>query len=276
LDLRPSTRWDLHLHSTRSDGRFDPDEVLLRCARAGLDVVALTDHDLPTGVAPGPRTLEGREIHVLAGAELSGTHQGREHHLLVYFPDAVPEGFAVFCAEQCRGRAQRYADAIARLGLEGLVGPDPAACRGEVSLTRHHLARQLVERGHVGHIREAFTKFLGDSHRLVPPIALSFEDAIRTARAFGGLTSWAHPPVTLLEPYLPAFVAAGLQGLEGLRPGVTSDDRRKYRSAARRFGLYLTGGSDWHGWSDDGDLGLFRVQREEIEPFVALLVGAPS
>jgi hypothetical protein len=274
MDLAPSTRFDLHLHSTRSDGRYPPDEVLRRAALAGLDVVALTDHDLPTPDATGPRTIEGRTIHVLGGAELSGMHAGREQHLLVYFPWEVPDGFREFCAAQCRARAVRYESAVAKLGLADLEPPGDAARRGDVSLTRHHLARQLLERGHVGHLREAFVRYLGDAHGIVPPIGIAFTECIRVARSFGGLTSWAHPPVALLESHLPPFVAAGLQGLESHRPQATSDDRRKYRSAARRFGLVLTGGSDWHGWGDDGDLGLFRVEAREIAPFVDLLRAA--
>lgn len=268
--VSPGTRFDLHLHSARSDGRFEVDEVLRRCALGGLDVVALTDHDLPPDLTPGPREVEGRPLHLLGGAELSGTHQGREHHLLVYFPGAVPAGFAAFCADQCRARARRYAEAVQRLDL-GLTAPDDAAERGDRSLTRYHLARELWERGHVGHVREAFARYLGDGRGIVPPIEVTFPEAIAVARAHGGVTSWAHPPVELLEPFLRAFVDAGLQGLEGLRPAVSSADRRKYKSAARRFGLFLTGGSDWHGWGDEGELGLFRVEARDIEPFLAQL-----
>lgn len=259
------------MHSIRSDGRFPPEEVLERCARGGLDVVALTDHDLAGEFAPGLHTIGGHDLWVVAGAEVSGNHLGREQHLLVYFPGEVPAGFREFCHEQCRLRASRYEEAVRRLDLPGLTAPDDAARRGDTSLTRHHLARQLVGSGHVKNLREAFQRFLGESHGLVPPITLPFVDAIRIAREFGGITSWAHPPVPLLEPFLPTFVAAGLQGIEALRPMVTSDDRRRYRAHAHRHGLMLTGGSDWHGWSDDAALGLFRVEAREIGAFVALL-----
>ena len=121
---------------------------------------------------------------------------------------------------------------------------------------------------------EAFARFLSEGHGHVPSITLPFVDAIRFARAQGGITSWAHPPAGSLDRCLPAFVAAGLHGLEALRPGVSSDQRSRYRSAARRHGLVLTGGSDWHGWTDERDLGLFRVEAREIAPFVDLLRAA--
>jgi 3',5'-nucleoside bisphosphate phosphatase len=265
--------FDLHLHTTRSDGRFSPEEVLERCARGRLDVVALTDHDLATNVAPGPHTIGERTLHVIAGAELSGTQDRREHHLLVYFRGEVPDGFRAFCAAQCRERADRYTRAVEALGLT--VAPVPEeALRGDVSVTRYHLARRLWEGGHVGSVREAFARWLGDAHPYVPPLSTTFAEAIRVAREHGGVTSWAHPPVQWLEPMLPGLVAAGLQGLEGYRPMLTSADRRKVREAAKRHGLVLTGGSDWHGWGDEGDLGLFRVQAREIEPFLGLLAAA--
>lgn len=272
--LRPSTRFDLHLHSLRSDGRFAPEEVLRRCARAGLDVVALTDHDLANDIPPGDHPIEGRTLRVIAGAEISGVHEGREQHLLVYFPGEVPAAFRAFCAEQCRLRAQRYAVAVENLALAGLPPPDEAARRGDTALTRHHLARHLVAGGHVATVRDAFARYLADGFGHVPPITLQFLDAIRLARSHGGITSWAHPAVALLEAHLPAFTAAGLQGLEALRPGVSSDARHRYRSAARRYGLVLTGGSDWHGWADEHDLGLFRVEAREIAPLVDLLLAA--
>lgn len=272
--LRPSSRVDLHLHTDRSDGRFPAPEVLARCARGGLDLVALTDHDLGTGFRPGWQHLEGRDLYVLAGAEVSGVHDGREHHLLVYFPGEVPEAFHAFCREQCVTRAARYHEAVRNLGLDGLAGPDPAAERGEHALTRMHLARALVARGHAAHLRDAFARFLGDARGIVPPFTLPFVEAIHIARGFGGITSWAHPPIPAVERHLAELVAAGLQGLEAHRPHVTSDERRRYRSLARRHGLFLTGGSDWHGWDEDGDLGLFRLEIRDLGPFVECLQAA--
>jgi predicted metal-dependent phosphoesterase TrpH len=259
------------MHTDRSDGRWSAEDVLRRCAKGGLDAVAITDHDLPPPFVPGPREIDGKVVHLLGGAEVSGMHEGREHHLLVYFPGDIPPGFAAFCAEQCQRRAERYAAATERLALAGLPSPTDGARRGEVALTRLHLAQHLVAGRHVANVREAFARFLSERHGIVPPIALSFVDAIRTARSFGALTSWAHPPRKDAEAYAGVFAAAGLHGMEVLRPGVSGDDRRALRKIASRNGLFLTGGSDWHGWGDDGNLGLFQVLGREIEPFVQAL-----
>ncbi len=265
---------DLHLHTTLSDGRHPPDEVLRRCAAAKLDLVALTDHDLPQRVEVGPRTIEGHRLRLIGAAEVSGMHQGKEQHLLVYFPGEVPDGFRAFCRAQCQERARRYAAAVANLGLPGLDGPDHDAREGDRSVTRFHLARELAAHGHALGVRDAFARWLGDGHGHVPPLSLTFVDAIRQARAAGGLTSWAHPPLPLVDAWLPELVAAGLQGIEAHRPMCTSDDRRRYRRHAKAHGLWLTGGSDWHGWADDGALGLFRVERSDVGDFLDALDAA--
>ena len=270
--LRPGSRFDLHLHTTSSDGKFDPEEVITRCARGGLDVIALTDHDFATAIPAGPRRIAGRDIHVLAGAEISGVHDGTEYHLLVYFPGPLPLSFRAFCRRQCLERAVRYDRAMQALGIDG-PGPDPQALAGGRALTRLHLAHALVEAGVVRDRAQAFTEYLGDAHATVPRLTLPFTEAIRIAREAGGFTSWAHPPIEAVESYIETFVAAGLQGLEGVRPMLTSRDRRSYRRIARQHGLFLTGGSDWHGWRGS-DVGLFRVHAVEIRDFVDALLAA--
>lgn len=272
-DLRASSSLDLHIHTSLSDGRYAPDEVLRRCAAAKLDMVALTDHDLASPVAPGQHTIEGHTFTLLAGAEVSGTHEGHEYHLLVYFPEAAPDAFRAFCRAQCQARAERYTEAITSLKLHGVEPPSPAATDGERAVTRYHLAQALVRAGHATTTGDAFARYLSASHGHVRPLALSFVDAIRMARDHGGLTSWAHPPLDAMSAHVATFAAAGLQGLEAMRPKVNGKARKAYKKAAKAHGLFLTGGSDWHGWKGD-PLGLFRVQAQELRPFVDALQAA--
>ena len=182
----------------------------------------------------------------------------------MYFPHRVPVAFARFCQAQAVERAHRYEKAIDILGLDGLTEPDAHAHAGERALTRFHLAQELVNAGHADDTGDAFARFLGHRHGNVPHLQLTFTDAIRMARALGGVVSWAHPPADAMKRYLPTFVAAGLQGLEGIRPFLTSSDRKVYRNAARRHGLFLSGGSDFHGWRDADDLGLFFVEEQRL------------
>lgn len=261
-------RIDLHMHTDRSDGRFPPEDVLARCFAGRLDLVAVADHDLPNVLAPGVHERDGRTLRVVAAAELSGQHQGRELHLLVYFPGEMPADFRAFLQDRARARATRYDAAVDKLGFPDLPRADGAAHAGERSLTRHHLYSALKEARHVRDMREGFT-LLGGSG-VVPLIELTFVDAIRAAKAAGGLTSWAHPGLNDAQAWTAQFVAAGLDGLEGVRPHLDRKTRNGLKTLAEKHGLLLTGGSDWHGWHEP-PLGTFAVTGERARDFVARL-----
>jgi hypothetical protein len=269
MNTPSSCSLDLHVHTSRSDGRFEAEHVLEQAAAGGVGVLALTDHDVVGPFDPGVHQVGQRRIRVVVAAEVSGTHHGREYHLLVYFPHAAPTGFQDFCQAQVRERAQRYDTAIGRLGLPGLAPAPAQAYSGELALTRHHLARAIVAAGHASDVGQALGRYTsGDA---VPAFDVPFVECIRQARRFGGLTSWAHPPRQAVDQHLPELVRAGLQGLEGIRPGLRREDLKFYKGAAQRHGLFLTGGSDWHGWAGPSDLGLFQVQPDQVRGFLTAL-----
>ena len=260
-------RFDLHMHSDRSDGLLSPDDLLRRCAEGGLDVVALTDHDSVPALRPGPWRLAGRTIHVVHAAEVSGVHDGREYHLLVYFPGTVPPGFADLLRQLSAARAERYAQAASQLGLDGVPPPDDAARRGDRALTRVHLSRALVDAGHARNLEDAFQRFTGNRTGNVPLVTLDYREAIGLAREAGGLTSWAHPPLEAVRAYLPAFVHAGLQGLEACRPSLRGSDRSTLHRLAHKHGLLVTGGSDYHGFPGQRPPGQWSFPLREALPF---------
>ena len=136
-----------------------------------------------------------------------------------------------------------------------------------------HLAQALVEAGHARNMREAFDRFMGDGSGTVPAVDLDFCEAIAIARSHGGVTSWAHPPLSKVQEWTPTFVRSGLQGLEGYRPGVGASHRKTMRKLARKRGLFLTGGSDWHGWGPRR-LGDFAVDDQQARGFVKALHAA--
>ena len=271
--MTPGRRFDLHLHTDRSDGHFPPDDVIRRALAGGLDVLAVTDHDLYGAVTPGEHRDGERSLHVIAAAELSGMHAGHEFHLLTYFRGEPPARFVDFCDAQIRERARRYDTAVARLSAAfpavalPLAGTDAHA--GHRALTRHHLADALVAAGVVGSRREAFDRLVGGD-AYVPPFEVAYVDVIKFAVDCGAIPSWAHPPPAALA-YTPVFAKAGLRGLEMFRPNVTSAARRLYRKAAKADGLFATGGSDWHGTRWDGALGSFWVERADLAGFIEAL-----
>lgn len=262
----PEIRYDLHMHSDRSDGKYPALEVLRRAAANGLDIIALSDHDLPPVLAPGMHEVEGRSIRVLASAEVSGNHDGREFHLLVYFPGEMPANYQAFLRHRAELRAQRYDDAVATLGLP-LPLADADARRGARALTRHHLYRALMETGSVTE-QEAWRKLSGS--KVVPLIDLTYVEAIRTARAAGAYTSWAHPSLADAQKHVATFAKAGLQALEGVRPTLDRPTRNGLKKLAKKHGLAITGGSDWHGWWQ-GDLGQFAFTGDFATAFSAQL-----
>lgn len=266
-------RIDLHIHSTLSDGSLPPEEVLATCAEVGLDTIAITDHDLVTSLDPGEHRFGSRTVRFIAGAEISGTHEGRELHLLVYFPGEAPTAFLDLCDGQIRFRAERYDAAIDALGLSGLSGADAAAHGGRRALTRLHLAQAVVEAGHAANVPEAFSRLLGDESGNVRPFDLPFVEAIRLARSLGGITSWAHPNVNHAKAWIDTFAEAGLQGVEVFRPRLPSTERKTLKKLAKRHHLFMTGGSDWHGWYGQ-ELGLFHVTPFEVQGFLEVLQAA--
>lgn len=256
---------DLHVHSNHSDGKYDPEEVLRLAAAGGINVLALSDHDLSPALRPGVHEVEGRQIRVLAAAEVSGAHAGDELHLLVYFPGEPPEEARAFLRARAAARAQRFNEAAERLQIAERASA--AAVAGEHSLTRFHLAAALAEEGRVKRPSDAWSLLQRDT---VPLIDFTFLDAIRTARSWGGLTSWAHPSLADANQHLATFVAAGLQGVEGCRPGLPKPTRNGLKRLAKRYNLLLTGGSDFHGWWP-GRLGDFRFEGENAQAFLARL-----
>jgi predicted metal-dependent phosphoesterase TrpH len=253
------------MHSDRSDGRYPPEEALARAARGGLDVIALSDHDLDPVLAPGLCTVEGRDLRVIAAVEMSGHHAGREFHLLVYFPGVPPPEARAFLRMRAASRAVRFDEALSRLGVAGSAGEEAHA--GLRALTRFHLAAALTEAGRVRRPHDAWNLLGSDT---VPLIDLAFVDAIRHARAWGGVTSWAHPTPADAQRYLPDFVRAGLEAVEAARPNLDRSARNGLKRLAKRYGLLVTGGSDWHGWWQ-GELGDFRFDDDAARAFLARL-----
>jgi len=254
-------RADLHVHSTASDGTDPPAEVMRRAARAGLDVVALTDHDTVAGhaeaaAAAGPVTL-------LPGMELSCRLDGRSLHLLAYvFDPDQPE----LAAELTRIRddrvlrARAMVDKLAGLGVDVSWG-QVAAIAGQAVVGRPHIARAMADSGAIASPREAFTRdWIADGGRAyVGRYALDPVRAIDLVRAAGGVTVLAHPragrDTWVTNEQITRLAAVGLAGLEVFHPDQSEAERARLIALAHDLALVPTGGSDDHGSLTDYRLG---------------------
>lgn len=264
---------DLHVHTTASDGLRSPNEVVEAAWAAGLDVIAITDHDTTVGVAEATEAARGRPIQVIPGIEVSSTHEGREIHVLGYFVDPSA---ASLMAHQTRGRevrAERMRAMIARLAEQGVhVDADTVLEKAGSSWTtvgRPHLARALVEAGHASSNADAFDRLIGDRHPAFIPASLASPwEAVQVILDAVGLPVWAHPPTDLLDSLLPRFVQSGLRGIEVYRPRNHPEQVLRLERRARAHGLFMSGGSDWHGTEGGAELGDFFVTADEVSDLI--------
>ncbi len=265
-------RLDLHLHSSASDGSLDPVAVVAAAVAGRLDVIALTDHDTIAGLPAALAATAGR-IEVIPGVELSTTHRARELHILGYDIDPESAELLTFSRDAARRRQDRMAEMVARLAELGVrVAYDDVVrlAGSEANVGRPHLARILVQRGHVRTFAEAFDRFIGDGGPAFFPVRLLTPGAaIEMIHRAGGVAIWAHPPLDLFRSDLKPLVEAGLDGVEAYRPRSLPVETEAILAGAAAEGLLVTGGSDWHGdWS--GPLGDFSVTPEEVADFLAL------
>jgi len=254
-------RADLHVHSTASDGTDPPAEVMRRAARAGLDVVALTDHDTVAGHAEA-RAAAG-PVALLPGMELSCRLDGRSLHMLAYLFDVDQPELA---AELTRIRddrvlrARAMVDKLAGLGVNVSWG-QVAAIAGQAVVGRPHIARAMADSGAIASPREAFTRdWIADGGRAyVGRYALDPARAIDLVRAAGGVTALAHPragrDTWVTNEQITRLAAVGLAGLEVFHPDQSEAERARLIALAHDLALVPTGGSDDHGSLTDYRLG---------------------
>ncbi|MBP2584543.1 putative metal-dependent phosphoesterase TrpH [Streptomyces sp. PvR006] len=263
-------RIDLHTHSTASDGTDSPAELVRNAAAAGLDVVALTDHDTTRGHAEAIAALpEG--LTLVTGAELSCRIDGVGLHMLAYLFD--PEEPALL-AERELVRDDRVPRARAVVGkLQELGVPvtweQVARIAGDGSLGRPHIAEALVELGVVPDVSGAFTpEWLADGGRAyVQKHELDPIEAIRLVKAAGGVTVFAHPLAVkrgqvLPEASIARLAEAGLDGIEVDHMDHDEATRARLRGLARELGLLTTGSSDYHGSRKTCRLGEYTTDPE--------------
>jgi predicted metal-dependent phosphoesterase TrpH len=288
-------RIDLHTHSRVSDGTDSPAELVAEASAAGLDVVALTDHDTTAGWADAVASLPDG-LTLVRGAELSCTSpDGRGRtctvHMLAYLFD--PESPTIVIEQRrLRGeRRERLLKMAERMREDGLpVDPDDVMSRlpHGSSAGRPHLAMALQRAGLVSSVNEAFARYLNNSGRYyLPKTDTPVFDAIQMIADAGGVTVLAHAFAhargrTVTAEVITELAEAGLTGLEVDHPDHDETSREQLRALAGRLGLPITGSSDYHGLNKTIGLGaettapeMFKALTEQATG-VPLVVGTPS
>ena len=246
-------RLDLHMHSTCSDGTKPPEWVVQQAADNGAELVALTDHDTLSGVSVAQAEGRRRGLQIIAGTEIGvGDPDLGELHVLGYFGDSAPladlEAQLTAYRDERESRAVRTIERLAELGFPVEYERVARLAEGG-SIGRPHIARALVEAGHVESVQEAFDRFLrNDGPAYIARTLLSLRNSIAMIHEAGGFASLAHPTrYAESEAASLAFASAGGDGLEIYYRNDGPDEIANGLQLARRLGLTPTVGSDFHG-----------------------------
>ncbi len=280
-------RIDLHCHSTASDGTLTPAELVTAGADAGLDVMAITDHDTTGGWAAAAAARPDG-LRLVRGAELSckwygaGLERPIPLHMLAYLFDPGEPDLAAELArirEDRERRGERIVELLRADGVDISWSEVLAYAQGG-SVGRPHIAQALIRAGLVRTTDEAFaSKWLGARY-FVPKADLDVFEAVRLVNAAGGATVFAHPRATrrgrvVTDHLIAELTGAGLFGLEADHEDHSPQERAHVRRLAERLGLVVTGSSDFHGRHKTVMLGAFLTDLSAYEKIVAKAVGVP-
>jgi len=246
---------DLHTHSTASDGKLSPAELIRHAQAVGIEVIALTDHDTLSGLEEASGEAARIGIELIPGVEISAENDPGTLHMLGYFVDPSDAELVETLSWLRGGRDDRNHIILSKLAELGcpLEWDEVAALAGGESMGRPHIATAMVNRGYVSSFNDAFDRYLGkgaaaytDRDKMTPEIAI---ERIRSA---GGLPVLAHPQTLSLSDdelsdLLSRLTSMGLVGVEVYYYSHSEEETAFYTSLARRYGLIVTGGSDFHG-----------------------------
>ncbi len=280
-------RIDLHTHSDRSDGTDPPAELVGRARRAGLDVVALTDHDTTDGWGEAVAAATRAGIRLVRGIEISTRYAGSGVHLLAYLPDPDHDELVAELERVLDGRNGRLPailERLARIGIDVDADEVRSLAGDAAALGRPHVADALVARGFVADRAEAFTRFLGPGGpAYVNRYAPDLRTMIRLVSAAGGVSVLAHPWArrhehgALDEAGLSELRTAGLAGVEVDHQDHDARTRARLRELAEDLDLVRTGSSDYHGSGKvDHDLGCNTTDPEQFERLLDLAAEAAA
>lgn len=274
-------RIDLHTHSTASDGTSTPAQLVHEARAAGLDVVALTDHDTTDGHAAAAEALPVG-LSLVRGAEISCARDGVSLHVLGYLFDAddPPLAGALRALRESRvGRAERM---VRQLESDGAaVSWEQVRALAGGTVGRPHVAQALVAAGLVATVSDAFTPdWIGTNGRYwAPKLELDVVEAVALVRAAGGVAVFAHPAAsarghTVDDGVIALMAEAGLAGLEVDHVDHTDADRRHLRHLAAELDLFTTGSSDYHGRNKTVRLGELVTSEQSFAALVERATGA--
>jgi predicted metal-dependent phosphoesterase TrpH len=245
---------DLHIHTTASDGKASPKEVVCRAEKSNLSVISITDHDTTAGVWAAQKEAGQCLVEVLAGAEITGSFKNRDCHLLAYHFDLTDDRINTLLKHHQKIRIQRAACILDQLRKKGIsVGLDETRAEAPGrSVGRPHIARMLQKKGYVASVKEAFLRYLND--KKLEDTNSEFqksEDVIKTVHQAGGAVVVAHPGRLYNSEEMGQLIRQGIDGIEAVHPSHHSKMKTELKNLADKHELLITGGSDFHGKAEE-------------------------
>jgi 3',5'-nucleoside bisphosphate phosphatase len=264
---------DLHTHTTASDGRCTPPELVTRARHAGVTVLSVTDHDTVAAYDAARDACADAGIEFVAGIEITAVRDEADIHILGYFIDPASAPLLAFLAAQRQQRVERIRRMIERLRALGIALDaeallQPAIANPNTAVGRPWIARALVAAGHVATTSEAFDVWLARGRpAFVPRQGAAPAEVIARIHSAGGIASLAHPGLIGRDVWIPEFAAAGLDAIEAYHTNHDEAATAHYLAIAEGLNLAVSGGSDYHADESHGALrpGSTSLPRAEYE-----------
>jgi len=242
---------DLHVHTNASDGTETPQKVVQLAKKAGLEAIAITDHDTLDGLFEALRAGREATVEVIPGVELSTEYNDLDLHILGYFIDFNHQVFLqhlVVLREKRTERAFKIVKKLQHLGIP-INFEQVQKTAGNSSLGRPHIARTLMYAGLVHTPAEAFERYIARGRpAYVPRFKYTPEKVVELILEAKGVPVMAHPGLAGCDELIPKLVEAGLKGIEVYYPKHTSQQVEHYLALCAKYDLLPTGGSDYHGF----------------------------
>ncbi len=266
---------DLHTHTSFSDGRLTPEELIAAAKDAGLSYLAITDHDTVDGIRHlyEQGLYPSKTLNIIPGIEFSCEVDEHDVHILGYDFDIYNQELADKVTEISESRWARFStmvEKLQRLGYDITEGDVLQIAGTSRAIGRAHMARALVKKGLVASIHEAFDKLLEHGQPgYVPHYRISPEEAVALIRGAGGVPVLAHPKLVKDDALVERLLDLDFGGVEVYYPRHDAEDTARYKAMAEAHGLRLTGGSDFHAipQREPTALGVFVVEDELAAPF---------
>lgn len=260
----------MHIHTTCSDGKMEPGQVIQLASEKKLQCISITDHDTYQGYIHAREQAEEYGIELIPGVEITSTLGHKEAHILAYDFDPDTEYLSNFLSQQKNARKNRIKgiiDTIQKSGLDVDYDEVWAEANG-ANIGRPHLARVLTQKGYVSSPKEAFIRYL--SNQKLGTIENSYPDfkkVIEVIKCVGGASIVAHPGRLYTEEEMQQFIDAGIDGIECIHPSHNYATQKKFMDLCEKNHLLMTGGSDTHEGADAGytNLGVVTIAYKHIE-----------